>query len=127
MKNYYNIILSLTILSFMSVGWGQSDDSSLLFLPEDSINMGLNLSATQMPSVTLLKNDNRDIIEEIVGNDYTGSASTILSDNDFKGNFYSIESSTFLVEFRSNHDNLNQCSMNFFVYEDSTNDGSYNS
>ena len=26
MKNYYKIILSLTILSLMSVGWGQSDD-----------------------------------------------------------------------------------------------------
>ena len=28
MKNYYNIILSLTILSLMSVGWGQSEENN---------------------------------------------------------------------------------------------------
>ena len=35
MKNYYNIILSLTILSLLSVGWGQSNNDDNLIIDEN--------------------------------------------------------------------------------------------
>ena len=42
MKNYYNIILSLTIISLMSVGWGQSENTE---------KMGRGISITEFNNI----------------------------------------------------------------------------